>query len=52
MNKILGLVKEGVSQGAKLACGGGRHGEQGYYVEPTVLKDVEDHHVVAIEEVS
>lgn len=51
MSKILGLVKEGVSQGAKLVYGGSRHGDLGYYVQPTVLADVQDHHVVASKEV-
>lgn len=51
LSKILGLVKEGVFQGAKLVYGGNRHGDLGYYVQPTVLADVEDHHVVASKEV-
>lgn len=52
MNRILGLIKEGVAQGAKLVHGGGRHGDEGFFVQPTVFADVEDHHIVAREEVS
>ncbi|RZC43220.1 aldehyde dehydrogenase, mitochondrial [Asbolus verrucosus] len=51
MNKILGLIKEGVNQGAKLLVGGNRHGDTGYYVQPTVFAQVEDHHVIAKEEI-
>ncbi|XP_030759008.1 aldehyde dehydrogenase, mitochondrial [Sitophilus oryzae] len=51
MNKILGLIQEGVSQGAKLVHGGQRHGNEGYFVQPTVFADVEDHHVIAREEI-
>ena len=32
-------------------CGGGRHGNKGYFVQPTVFADVEDHMRVAREEV-
>ncbi|XP_060526211.1 aldehyde dehydrogenase, mitochondrial-like isoform X2 [Cylas formicarius] len=51
MNKILSLIKEGVGQGAKLVHGGERHGSEGYFVQPTVFVDVEDHHVIAREEI-
>ncbi|XP_066146692.1 aldehyde dehydrogenase, mitochondrial [Euwallacea fornicatus] len=50
-NKILSLIKEGVAQGAKLVHGGKRHGTEGYFVQPTVFADVEDHHIVAREEI-
>lgn len=51
MEKILGLVKEGVNQGAKLLTGGERHGDTGYFVKPTVFAEVEDDNVIAREEV-
>ncbi|KAF7281602.1 aldehyde dehydrogenase [Rhynchophorus ferrugineus] len=51
MNRILGLIKEGVKQGAKLVHGGERHGDEGYFVQPTVFADVEDHHILAREEI-
>lgn len=51
MTKILSLIKEGARQGAKLVTGGERHGSEGYFVKPTVFADVEDHHVIAKEEV-
>ncbi|ERL90493.1 aldehyde dehydrogenase, mitochondrial [Dendroctonus ponderosae] len=49
--KILAIIKEGEAQGAKLVHGGARHGDEGYFVQPTVFADVEDHHVVAREEI-
>jgi aldehyde dehydrogenase (NAD+) len=52
MEKILSLIKEGASQGAKLLVGGKRIGDKGYFVEPTVFSQVEDNNVIAKEEVS
>nr|XP_023019765.1 aldehyde dehydrogenase, mitochondrial isoform X2 [Leptinotarsa decemlineata] len=51
MNKILSLVKEGARQGAKLVHGGERHGDEGYFVQPTVFVDVEDNNIIAKEEI-
>ncbi|KAJ8911198.1 hypothetical protein NQ315_004418 [Exocentrus adspersus] len=51
MNKILSLIKDGVNDGAKLLVGGERHGNEGYFVKPTVFADVEDHHIIAKEEI-
>uniref|UniRef100_V5GV15 Aldehyde dehydrogenase, mitochondrial n=1 Tax=Anoplophora glabripennis TaxID=217634 RepID=V5GV15_ANOGL len=51
MKKILSLIEQGVKGGAKLLHGGERHGEEGYFVKPTVFADVEDHHVIAQEEI-
>jgi len=51
MDKILRLVQGGIKDGAKLCVGGNRHGEKGYFVQPTVFADVEDHHIIAKEEI-
>lgn len=51
LNKILSMIEEGVKGGAKLLHGGERHGSEGYFVKPTVFADVEDHHVIAKEEI-
>lgn len=40
MQKILGYIESGKKEGAKLLTGGHRHGNKGYYVEPTVFADV------------
>ncbi|PRD29004.1 UNVERIFIED_CONTAM: Aldehyde dehydrogenase [Trichonephila clavipes] len=49
--KILGLIDSGVKQGARLACGGKRFGQKGYFVEPTVFADVTDDMRIAREEI-
>jgi len=52
LNKILGLIESGKKEGARLMCGGGRHGDSnGYYVEPTVFADVKDNMRTAQEEI-
>ena len=51
MDKILGLIKTGEKEGAKLLAGGKRHGSKGYFVQPTLFTDVEDHHTIAKEEI-
>ncbi len=45
------MIESGKKQGAKLECGGGRHGEKGYFVENTVFSDVQDDMRIAREEV-
>lgn len=37
MNRVLGFLSSGASQGAKALAGGARHGKQGYFVQPSVL---------------
>ena len=34
--KILDLIEVGKKEGAKLECGGNRHGDKGYFIQPTV----------------
>lgn len=51
MNKILDLIDSGNKEGAKMLCGGGRHGDRGYFVRPTVFADVQDHMRIAKEEI-
>ncbi|KOB67933.1 Mitochondrial aldehyde dehydrogenase [Operophtera brumata] len=48
--KILGLINRGKEQGAKLVAGGGRHGDTGYFVQPTVFSDVHDNMDIAKQE--
>ncbi len=49
--RVLGYIQQGRREGAALACGGGRIGERGYFVQPTVFADVEDSMVIAREEI-
>lgn len=50
--KILGMIESGRQQGATLIAGGARHGDKGYFIQPTVFKDVQDNMTIAKEEVS
>jgi len=51
MDKILDLIESGKRHGAKLHVGGQRHGDKGFFVQPTVFSDVQDNHKIAREEV-
>jgi succinate-semialdehyde dehydrogenase / glutarate-semialdehyde dehydrogenase len=42
VSKVAELVDDATSKGAKIACGGKRVGESGYFYEATVLTDVPD----------
>lgn len=51
--RVLGYIETGVKEGAKVLVGGGipEHLERGYYVEPTILVDVDPDSTVAQEEI-
>ncbi|GAA6006823.1 hypothetical protein JCM10207_009107 [Rhodosporidiobolus poonsookiae] len=49
--KILGYIEEGKSCGARLVAGGSRHGDKGYFIQPTVFADVTMDHKIAKEEI-
>jgi aldehyde dehydrogenase (NAD+) len=51
MNRILGYIDAGKSEGAQCVTGGKRWGERGYYVEPTVFTNVKDDMKIAREEI-
>ncbi|WP_411022918.1 aldehyde dehydrogenase family protein, partial [Salmonella sp. s51228] len=50
-DKILDLVESGKKEGAKLETGGSRHGNVGYFVQPTIFSDVKDDMRIAKEEI-
>jgi len=50
-DKILGYIESGKSEGANVALGGGRLGDKGYYVQPTIFTDVKDTMKIAKEEI-
>jgi len=50
-NKVMGYIKSGKDSGAKVAVGGNRVGEKGYFIEPTVFVDVQDNMKIAQEEI-
>ena len=50
-DKVLGYINSGRETGAKLLTGGGRWGERGYFIEPTVFSEVKDDTKIAQEEI-
>jgi len=50
-DKVLGYIEKGKAEGAGVALGGGRLGNKGYYVQPTVFTGVQDHMTIAKEEI-
>jgi aldehyde dehydrogenase (NAD+) len=52
-DKILGMIDQGVAEGARLVVGGGRpaHLDKGWYVEPTVFADVDNSMSIARQEI-
>jgi aldehyde dehydrogenase (NAD+) len=51
MKRVLDYIDVGKREGARIATGGMRHGESGYFVEPTVFTDVEHDMRISQEEI-
>ncbi len=49
--KVMSYIEQGRKGGAKLLCGGGRVGDRGYFIEPTIFDDVTDNMKIAQEEI-
>ncbi|KTF74511.1 hypothetical protein cypCar_00013943 [Cyprinus carpio] len=50
-SRVLELIQSGITEGAKLECGGKAPPSKGFFVEPTVFSDVQDHMRIAKEEI-
>lgn len=52
-DRVLGYIDKGIAEGAKLVLGGGKPAqhEKGYYVEPTLFANVDNHMTIAQEEI-
>jgi aldehyde dehydrogenase (NAD+) len=50
-DKVMGYIQSGQKAGAKMLTGGGRAGDQGYFIHPTVFTGVEDSMQIACEEI-
>jgi aldehyde dehydrogenase (NAD+) len=37
-DKILGYIKSGKAEGAKLTTGGSRHGDKGYFIQVQMIR--------------
>ncbi|GAS86525.1 aldehyde dehydrogenase family protein [Mycolicibacterium brisbanense] len=51
LTKVTGYLDAGIAQGARALAGGGRHGDTGFYVQPTLLVDVDRDFSVYKEEI-
>jgi len=49
--RVTGYIATGLSEGARVATGGGRAGNRGWFVQPTVLLDVNEQMRVVREEI-
>jgi phenylacetaldehyde dehydrogenase len=49
--KVTGYIDSGVNEGARVAAGGKRHGDRGYFVQPTVLTNTKPNMKVVREEI-
>ena len=50
-DKVMSYIDSGKKEGASLLCGGGRVGDRGYFIEPTVFAGVRDDMTIAKEEI-
>lgn len=50
-DKILSYIEKGKAEGAACVTGGDRAGDRGYFVQPTIFADVEDHMAIARDEI-
>jgi phenylacetaldehyde dehydrogenase len=50
-SKVTGYINSGIDQGAKVTAGGKRHGDRGYFVQPTVLTNTKANMKVRQEEI-
>ena len=50
-NKVMGYIESGKREGANMLCGGGRVGDRGYFIQPTVFDNVRDEMKIAQDEI-
>jgi phenylacetaldehyde dehydrogenase len=51
LQRVTGFLESGVADGATTVTGGSRHGERGYFVEPTVITNVRPEMKIVREEI-
>jgi aldehyde dehydrogenase (NAD+) len=49
--RVMSYIESGKQEGARCVAGGGRFGETGYYIQPTIFADVKDDMKIAREEI-
>jgi len=50
-DKVMGYIKIGKEEGARLVCGGNRFGDKGFFIEPTIFADAKDKMRIVQEEI-
>lgn len=50
-DRVLSYIESGKEAGARCVAGGGKVGDKGFYIKPTVFADVTDDMKIAREEV-
>jgi aldehyde dehydrogenase (NAD+) len=50
-DRIMSYIQSGKEAGAKLETGGGRHGSEGFFIQPTIFSDVLDDMKIVQEEI-
>ncbi|KAF4677940.1 Aldehyde dehydrogenase [Perkinsus chesapeaki] len=50
-DRVMSYIQSGIDEGADLLCGGKRLGSKGYFIEPTVFGNVQDHMRISREEI-
>ncbi|RDW72180.1 aldehyde dehydrogenase-2 [Coleophoma crateriformis] len=50
-DRIMGYIQEGKKEGATVVTGGGRHGDKGYFIQPTIFSDVTEDMKIMQEEI-
>jgi len=51
MESIMGYIQKGISEGGRLVAGGYRQGDEGWFIRPTVIADVQPEATIAQEEI-
>ncbi len=51
LDRVTGYIDSGIAEGARTLSGGGRVGDRGYFVAPTVIVDVKPHMKIMREEI-
>lgn len=51
LQRIMGYIEDGKSQGATVHLGGARHGTEGYWIQPTIFTDTKPDMKIVREEI-
>ncbi|MDR2610802.1 MAG: aldehyde dehydrogenase family protein [Clostridiales Family XIII bacterium] len=49
--KVMSYIESGINEGANLVIGGKRHGDKGFFIEPTIFTDVKEDMMIYRDEI-